>query len=196
MEHIWTSGTANQIRIRAVEVGARNLILANVESTWVQELSAPGTFYILNHLEKDGSSLDRPAGVELILGLNKLWEADPRVAQFIINMEEAQKKLVRAQLPIKDKMLAAFATFMLLKSNSFPRNRPVWDGKPVEDQRWVAWKELFEPLQLAFSFRQCTQHVHNLCRGSATPRHSTQPLHCQRPRRAHAVVAGATRRPV
>ena len=70
MEHSWAAGTANQSRIRAVEVGARNLILANVESTWVQELSVPGMFYtgvpvrtILNHLEKDGSGLDRPAGV-------------------------------------------------------------------------------------------------------------------------------------
>ena len=62
-----------------VKFGARNLILANVESTWVQELSVPGTFYtgvpvrtILDHLEKDGSGLDRPTGVELIIGLHKL----------------------------------------------------------------------------------------------------------------------------
>ena len=116
----------------------------------------PGTFYtgvpvriILDHLNKDGSGLDRPAGVELILGLQKLWEADPRVAQFIINMEEAQKKSVRAQLPITDNMLAAFATYMLLKTNSFPRNCTVWDSKPVGDQKWAAWKEFFKPLQLA-----------------------------------------------
>ena len=145
MEHRWAAGTSNQSRIRAVEVGARNLILANIESTWVQELSVPGTFYtgvpvreILEHLEKDGSSLDRPAGVELIPGLHKLWEADLRVAQFIINMEEAQKKLVRAQLLITDNMLAAFATYRLLKRNYFPRNRPVWDDKPVGDQHWDA----------------------------------------------------------
>ena len=79
-------------------------------------------------------------GVELILGLHKLWEANPRVAQFIVNTEEAQKKSVRAQLPITDNMLANFATYMLLKINSFPRNRPTWDGKPVGDQRWDAWK--------------------------------------------------------
>ena len=61
MEHSWAAGTANQSRIHEVEVGARNLILANVESTWVQELSFPGIFYTgvqvrttLNHLEKDG----------------------------------------------------------------------------------------------------------------------------------------------
>ena len=48
-------------------------------------------------------------------------------------------------------MLAAFAMYMLLKTNSFPRNRPVWDGKPVGDQKWAAWKELFKPLQLALA---------------------------------------------
>ena len=119
MEHSWAAGTSNKSQIRAVEVGARNLILANFELTWVQELSVPGTFYtgvlvrkILDHLEKKGSGLDRPAGVELILGLRKLWEADPCVAQFIINMEEAQKKSMRAQLPTTYKMLSAFVTFM------------------------------------------------------------------------------------
>ena len=186
MEQTWKAGTANQSRIRAVEVGARNLIIANVESTWLQELSVPGTFFtgvsvraMLDHLEKDGSGLDRPAGVELILGLHKLWEADPRVPQFIINMEEAQKKSVRAQLPITDNMLAAFATFMLLKTNSFPRNRPVWDGKPVGDQRWDAWKEFFKPLQLAleretaasgdapnmFGTAAAAQRLHNITPG-------------------------------
>ena len=70
------------------------------------------------------------------------------MAQFIINMEEAQKKSVGAQLPITDSMLAAFATYMLPKSNSSSRNRPVWDGKPVGDQRWDAWKEFIKPLQL------------------------------------------------
>ena len=47
---------------------------------WVQDLSVPGKFYtgvpvrtILDHLEKDGSGLDRPAGVEIILGLHKMW---------------------------------------------------------------------------------------------------------------------------
>ena len=46
-------------------------------------------------------------------------------------------------------MLTAFATYILLKSKSSPRNRPVWDGKPVGDQKWAAWKEFFKPLQLA-----------------------------------------------
>ena len=71
------------------------------------------------------------------------------MAQFIINMEEVQKKSVRAQLPITDNMLADFVTYMMLKSNSFPSNRPVWDGKPVGDQRWDDRTEFCKPLQLA-----------------------------------------------
>ena len=44
-------------------------------------------------------------------------------------MEDAQKESVRTQLPITDNMLAALATYMLLKSNSFPRNRPPYLGR-------------------------------------------------------------------
>ena len=138
LEHIWEAGTANQSPIRAIEVGSRSLILANVELMWVKEMSVPGTFCtsvtvraILDYLDKYGTGLDRPAGVELILSPHKLWEANPRVIQFIINMEEAQNKSVRVQLQITDNMFAAFATFMILKSNAFLCERPVWEGKPV-----------------------------------------------------------------
>ena len=93
LEHSWAAGTANQSRICAIEVGARNLVRYNVEMTWVKEMSVPGTFYnsvavraILNHLEKDGTVLDRPAGMKLIFCLHTLWGGNLRVSQFIINM--------------------------------------------------------------------------------------------------------------
>ena len=61
-------------------------------------------------------------------------------------MEEAQKKAQRAGLPITDNWLAAFATSSLLLANSFPNDRPEWDGKPKADQTWRAWKDTFNPL--------------------------------------------------
>ena len=80
LKHSWAAGTANQSHICAIKVGARNLILANIKPMWVKYLSVPGTFYtrvavqaILDHLEKDGTGLDRPAGMELIISLHKLW---------------------------------------------------------------------------------------------------------------------------
>ena len=45
-------------------------------------------------------------------------------------------------------MLTAFTTYMLLKSGSFPWDRPTWDGNPTEEQLWPAWKLFFKPLQL------------------------------------------------
>ena len=137
MEHVWKAGTDKQKRIRAVEVGARNLIIANVEKTWIQEFHHPHTFFtvvpprdLLDHLANFGTGLDHSSGMELILSLNKLCDRNPRVNQFIINMEDAKKKSDRANLPITNDMLAAFATYMLLKSGSFPQDRPTWDGKP------------------------------------------------------------------
>ena len=99
MEHKWTTGTQNQRRIHTIEVGACKLVLENVNETWYKTPSAPRTFYtgisvhmFLNHLDLDGTGLDRPAGVEIILGLHQLWDTDPCVSQFILAMEETQKK--------------------------------------------------------------------------------------------------------
>ena len=70
MKHEWTAGTQNQHRIGAIKVGARKLVLDNVDETWYKTLCAPGTFYtgvtvraLLDHLELDGTGLDRPVGV-------------------------------------------------------------------------------------------------------------------------------------
>ena len=60
---------------------------------------------------------------------------------------------MRAQLPINDRTLASFATFMLLKANFFPCNRPVWDGKPVREQISLEWKRFFKPLQIALEHK-------------------------------------------
>ena len=145
MEYVWKAGTDNQNWMRAVEVDVRNLIIANVKTMWIQELRHPYTFftavpprYLLDHLARFGTGLDCPSGVELILSLNKIWDSNPRFNQFIINMEISQKKLDCANLPITDGMLDAFATYMLLKSCSFPRDPPTWDGKSIMDQTWNA----------------------------------------------------------
>ena len=86
---------------------------------------------LLDHLELDGTGLDRPAGVEIFLFFHQRWDANLRVSQFIIALEEAQKKSIRAKLPITDGVLAAFVTSMLLRANSFLYNHPTWDRKKV-----------------------------------------------------------------
>ena len=61
---------------------------------------------------------------------------------------------MRTKLPVTNNVLTAFATLMLLRADSFPRNRPTWNIKKVEDQTWPVWKDFFRPLQLALECEQ------------------------------------------
>ena len=48
--------------------------------------------------------------------------------EFIKQFNDAKKKATRASLLITDNWLAAMATSDLLSANSFPNDRPTWDG--------------------------------------------------------------------
>ena len=75
-------------------------------------------------------------------------------------MEEEQKNLVQAQLPITDAMLADFDTFMLLKANVLPRYHPVWDGKPVVEHLWSECNSFFKPLQMELERKTAASSDH------------------------------------
>ena len=60
-----------------------------------------------------------------------------------MKLEDAQRKADRANLPISNAWLAAFATSSLLQAKSFPNNRPTCDGKANADQTCSAWKGYF-----------------------------------------------------
>ena len=56
---------------------------------------------------------------------------------------------------------------MLLKANAFPRNRPVWDGKPVVEKLWTEWKRFFNPLCLALERNTAASSDHPGMLGTA-----------------------------
>ena len=85
---------------------------------------------LLAHFSKEIGDLKVTNVFTLIGELPGYYTSNPRVPQFIMTMEEAQKKAQRAGLPITDNWLAKFATSSLLLTNSFPKNRPEWEEKP------------------------------------------------------------------
>ena len=89
---------------------------------------------ILSDLTKASSDLERIDTVDLLVSLTQLWEQDPRIPEYLNGLRDGQKKAKRAGLPFSDDLLAAIAPSSLLKSNSFPKNRPKWDGKILKDQ--------------------------------------------------------------
>ena len=66
------------------------------------------------------------------------WAKDPRIPEYINRLEDAQKKVDWASLPITNAWLAAIATMSLLLAGSFPKLRLDWDGlSPLQDMAGV-----------------------------------------------------------
>ena len=108
---------------------------------------------LLAHFAEEIGGLEVTDAVTLISEIPGHWSSDPRLPQYIISMEEAQKNAKRGGLSITENWIAAFATSSLLLANSLPNNFPEWDGNPKADQTWKAWKDTFNPFQKISSAR-------------------------------------------
>jgi hypothetical protein len=65
------------------------------------------------------------------------------IPQFIVMMEDAQKKVKRAGMPIADVELVMMALAAVLAAQHFPREVDDWEGLPAVDRTWQAWKVAF-----------------------------------------------------
>ena len=79
---------------------------------------------ILSKLTKAIGVLERIDTVDLLVSITQLWDQDPRVPEYLNVLRDGQKKSKRAGLPFSDKLLSTIASSSLLKSNSFPKDRP------------------------------------------------------------------------
>ena len=154
LQALWNTRLNNQDRIHTTKHGCRIFILHAFEDVHYISLHDKDTYYemvspleILAHFAEEIGGLEVTDFVTLIGKLPGYWTSDPRVPQFIMTMEEVKQKVQRAGLPITKNWLAAFATSSLLLANSFPNDRPEWDGKPKDDQTWRAWEGTFNPLR-------------------------------------------------
>ena len=84
---------------------------------------------ILSELTKASGGLERVDTVDLLVSLTKLWEKDTRVPEYLNGLRDGQKMAKRADLPFSENLLVAITSSALLKSNSFPKDCPKWDGK-------------------------------------------------------------------
>ena len=96
---------------------------------------------MLAELTKASGGIERVNIVDLLVSLIKLCEQDPRAPYYLNGIKDGQKKAKRAGLPFSDDLLAAITSFLLLMANSFPKDRPKWDGKIPEDQTLKAWDD-------------------------------------------------------
>ncbi len=65
------------------------------------------------------------------------------IPQFILMMEDAQKKAEQAGMPIADVELVMMASAAVLAAQHFPREIDDWEGLLAASCTWQAWKVAF-----------------------------------------------------
>jgi hypothetical protein len=142
---------------------------------------------MLDHLATNMPGLEATDIITLSVDMQSWWQDDPRVPEYINRLEEAQKKAVRANLPISNAWLAATASLSLLTAGSFPKQRTDWDALAPAAKTWPAWKtwartaqqtvereqratsarsDVFGSASAAIAFHQTTPPVHEFAGGA------------------------------
>ena len=65
------------------------------------------------------------------------------IPQFIVMMEDAQKKAKRVGMPIANAELVMMASAAVLTAQHFPRKVTDWEGRPAINRTWRVWKVEF-----------------------------------------------------
>ena len=130
-ERLWTANIRLQTLIKTVERSRCAFLISVVEDTWLLPLNEETAFYnkvplsdFFAHLKGGSGGLEATDIVSLLSATLGWWAEDPRVPEYVNRLEEAQRKSIRASLPIEEKWLAVIATGSLLAAGSFPKQHP------------------------------------------------------------------------
>ena len=84
---------------------------------------------LVEHLEKNSTGLHALDIVVLRTNMLLLYKNAASMPDFILTMEEAQKKAKRAELPILDIELAMYAATSVLQSGANKKETDKWEGR-------------------------------------------------------------------
>jgi hypothetical protein len=98
---------------------------------------------LLEHLKKNSTELHALDIVTLCTTMLLLYKKAASIPDFILTMEEAQKKAKRAKLPILDIELAMYATTSMLQSGDYKKETNKWEGRNANKKTWTKWKQAY-----------------------------------------------------
>ena len=161
-KRLWTAKIEHQRLVKTVERSRHAFFKAVVKETWILPLKEETTFYnkaplrdFFDLLKNGSGSLDATNIVSLLSAMLNWWANNPRIPEYVNRLKDAQKKSVRANLPISDMWLAAIATGLLLAAGSFLKQLPDWVSLPRANKTWDAWRTTFRSQQLTLERKQC-----------------------------------------
>ena len=135
---------------KATEDGCKKLIHAAVEEVYINKLKDGTTFFhkvnareLLEHLEKNSMGLHALDIVALRTNMLLLYKNAASMPDFILAMEEAQKKAKQAKLPILDIELAMYAATSVLQSGDNKKETNEWEGCNSKKKTWTKWKQAY-----------------------------------------------------
>ncbi len=127
---------------KTAEDGCKKLIYAAVEEVYINEVKDGTTFFhkvfahdLLKHLKKNSTGLHALDIVALRLNMLLLYKNAASMPDFILTMEEAQKKARRAELPILNIELAMYAATSVLQLGNYKKENK-WEGCNAAMKTW------------------------------------------------------------
>jgi hypothetical protein len=143
----------------AAKGGMSKFICNVVNEIWYNDLKNADTFYmkvtainIMALLEANSGGHCALGMITLCTNMTKYQVQADGIPQFIVMMEDAQKKATRAGMPIADVELVMIALAAVLAAQHFPCKADDCKGLPTTPNTWQAWKVAF---RLAHLKRQC-----------------------------------------
>ena len=131
----------------AAERAAAKFIRDNVDELWYRDLRHAQSHYtsvtakqLMEHLETNCGGLHPVDLVSLPTEMMGYYATVEGIPEYIDKLEEAQRKLARANLPMSDDQLLAIASTSVMAAEHFPRATDEWEALPRNNKTWTAWK--------------------------------------------------------
>jgi hypothetical protein len=130
--------------------GVAKFLCDVVNEIWYNDLKDAKTFYtkvtardIMALLNANSGGLHAVDMISLRTNMMQYYVQVDGIPQFIIMMEDAQKKAKQAGSPIANVELMMMALAAVLAAQHFPCKVDDWEGLPAIDHTWRAWKVAF-----------------------------------------------------
>jgi hypothetical protein len=128
-----------------VKQGVSKFLHDVVKEIWFNDLKNANTFYtkvtainIMSLLNANCGELHTLNMISLCTDMMQYYVQADGFPQFIVMMEDAQKKAKQAGMPIADIELVMMALAAVLAAQHFPCEVNNWEGLPAASRMWQA----------------------------------------------------------
>ena len=140
----------------AAERGAAKFIRDAVDELWYKDLKHHRSLYnsvtakqLIEHLDANCGGLHPVDLINLPTEMMGFYATAEGIPEYINKLEDAQRKLARANLPMQDVQLLAIASTAVLASQHFPRATDEWEAMAPALKTWATWKTTYRAAHIA-----------------------------------------------